>query len=141
MAPSLAAGLIVVCRPSSGAVTNDDSVARSRAVRPASRGHARRRPQQAEWRDPSPHKTTLVTVDDGVELEVLDWGGSGPALRSVGGGGATAHHYDDFAPALTARYRVVGVTRRGHRGSSAPPTGYGFVRSPKMSCASWTPWA
>ena len=75
--------------------------------------------QQTEWKDPSPHKTTLVTVEDGVQLEVLDWGGSGPALVLLAGLGATAHHYDDFAPALTARYRVVGVTRRGHRGSSA----------------------
>jgi len=84
--------------------------------------------QQNEWRDPSPHKTTLVTVDDGVQLEVLDWGGSGPALVLLAGLGATAHHYDDFAPALTARYRVVGVTRRGHRGSSAAAGGYGFAR-------------
>ena len=59
--------------------------------------------QQMEWKDPSPHKTTLVTVEDGVQLEVLDWGGSGPALVLLAGLGATAHHYDDFAPALTAR--------------------------------------
>ena len=84
--------------------------------------------QQNEWRDPSPHKTTLVTVEDDVQLEVLDWGGSGPALVLLAGLGATAHHYDDFAPALTARYRVVGVTRRGHRGSSAAAGGYGFER-------------
>lgn len=85
-------------------------------------------PQQAEWKDPSPHGTRLVTVDDNVQLEVLDWGGSGPALVLLAGLGGTAHHYDDFAPALTAQYRVVGVTRRGHRGSSAAPGGYGFVR-------------
>ena len=48
--------------------------------------------QQNEWRDPSPHKTTLVTVDDGVQLEVLDWGGSGPALVLLAGLGATAHY-------------------------------------------------
>jgi pimeloyl-ACP methyl ester carboxylesterase len=84
--------------------------------------------QENEWRDRSPHKTTLVSVEDDVQLEVLDWGGSGPALVLLAGLGATAHHYDDFAPALTARYRVVGVTRRGHRGSSAAPGGYGFVR-------------
>lgn len=85
-------------------------------------------PQQTEWKDPSPHATRFVTVDDGVQLEVLDWGGSGPALVLLAGLGGTAHHYDDFAPALTARYRVVGVTRRGHRGSSAAAGGYGFVR-------------
>jgi pimeloyl-ACP methyl ester carboxylesterase len=101
-------------------------------------------PQQ-EWKDPSPHATTFVTVEEGVQLEVLDWGGSprqdsGQAPRQgsgqtrgtivlLAGGGASAHHYDDFAPALVARgYRVVGLTRRSHRGSSAAPGGYGFVR-------------
>ena len=85
-------------------------------------------PQQAEWKDPSPHTTRLVTVEDGVQLEVLDWGGSGPALVLLAGLGSTAHHYDDLARVLTSRYRVVGVTRRGHRGSSAAAGGYGFVR-------------
>jgi pimeloyl-ACP methyl ester carboxylesterase len=84
--------------------------------------------QQTEWQDPSPHKTSLVTVEDGVQLEVLDWGGSGPAVVLLAGLGATAHQYDDLAPALAARYRVVGLTRRGHRGSSAAPDGYRFAR-------------
>jgi non-heme chloroperoxidase len=84
--------------------------------------------QQVEWKDSSPHATRFVTVEDNVRLEVLDWGGSGPALVLLAGLGGTAHHYDDFAPMLTARYRVVGVTRRGHRGSSAAPAGYGFAR-------------
>lgn len=85
-------------------------------------------PQQNEWQDPSPHKTSLITVEDGVQLEVLDWGGSGPAVVLLAGLGATAHQYDDLAPMLAARYRVVGMTRRGHRGSSAAPGGYGFSR-------------
>ena len=85
-------------------------------------------PQPVEWKDPSPHKATLITVDTDVQLEVLDWGGSGSPLVLLAGLGATAHHYDDFAPALTARHRVIGVTRRGHRGSSAAPGGYGAVR-------------
>jgi alpha-beta hydrolase superfamily lysophospholipase len=97
-------------------------------------------PQQTEWKDPSPHATKFITVDDGVQLEVLDWGGSGPALVLLAGLGSTAHHYDDFAPALTARYRVVGVTRRGHRGSSAAPGGYGSCAWLTMSCVSSTPW-
>jgi non-heme chloroperoxidase len=85
-------------------------------------------PQQMEWKDPSPHATRLVTVEDGVQLEVLDWGGSGPPLVLLTGLGDTAHVFDDFVQALTPRYRVVGVTRRGHRGSSAAPGGYGFAR-------------
>ena len=85
-------------------------------------------PLQAEWKDPSPHVVKLVTVDTDVELEVLDWGGSGPALVLLAGGGDTAHVFDDLAPTLATRYRVVGVTRRGHPGSSAPATGYGVAR-------------
>lgn len=84
--------------------------------------------QPDEWRDPSPHTARLVTVDDNVQLEVLDWGGTGPALLLLSGLGSNAHHYDDLAPALTSRYRVVGITRRGHRGSSAASDGYGFDR-------------
>ena len=85
-------------------------------------------PQQIEWKDPSPHAMTFVTVDENVRLEVLDWGGSGPPLVLLAGLGATAHAYDDFAPLLTARYRVLAITRRAHRRSSAPLTGYGFPR-------------
>ncbi len=34
-------------------------------------------PQQMEWKDLSPHAVKFVTADNEVELEVLDWGGSG----------------------------------------------------------------
>ena len=85
-------------------------------------------PQQMEWKDTSPHQTTLVTVEDDVRLEVLDWGGAGPALLLLAGLSDTAHVFDDIAPTLARRYRVVGVTRRGHPRSSAPATGYGPVR-------------
>jgi non-heme chloroperoxidase len=84
--------------------------------------------QQTEWRDSSPHKTTLVTVENDARLEVLDWGGSGAALLLLAGLSDTAHLFDDVAPKLAMRYRVVGVTRRGHPGSSAPATGYTPVR-------------
>jgi pimeloyl-ACP methyl ester carboxylesterase len=36
--------------------------------------------------------------------------------------------YDDLAPALTARYRVLAITRRAHGRSSTSPTGYGIPR-------------
>ena len=85
-------------------------------------------PQQAEWKDPSPHVVRYVVVDTDVRLEVLDWGGSGPDLLLLAGGGDTAHVFDDLAPTLAKRHRVVGVTRRGHPGSSAPTTGYGVAR-------------
>jgi len=85
-------------------------------------------PQQIEWKDPSPHAATLVTVDQDVRLEVLDWGGSGSTLILLAGLGDTAHVFDDFVPALIARHRVLAITRRAHGRSSAPPTGYGLTR-------------
>ena len=65
------------------------------------------------WKDPSPHLTRFVTVDKNVQLEVLDWGGSGRAVVLLAGGGNTAHIFDDFAPKLTAHCHVLGITRRG----------------------------
>ena len=84
--------------------------------------------QAADWRDASPHKTTLVEVEDGVKLEVLDWGGSGRALVLLAGLGDAVHVFDDVAPTLAARYRVIGISRRGHPGSSSPMTGYTLPR-------------
>jgi pimeloyl-ACP methyl ester carboxylesterase len=87
--------------------------------------------QQVEWKDSSPHAVKFISVDNDVQLELLDWGGSGPALVLLAGLGVTAHVYDDFAPPLTARYRVLAITRRAHGRSSTPPTGYGFARLAK----------
>lgn len=84
--------------------------------------------QTADWRDESPHKVTHVEVEDGVQLEVLDWGGSGRALVLLAGLGDAVHVYDDVAPTLARRYRVIGISRRGHPGSSSPMTGYTLPR-------------
>src|SRR5690242_17473939 len=54
----------------------------------------------ALWRDPSSHTVRLVTVERGVRLEVLDWGGSGKPVVLLAGGGNTAHVFDEFAPKL-----------------------------------------
>ncbi len=78
----------------------------------------------ASWHDPSPHQAQLVTVDENVRLEVLDWGGSGQAMVLLAGLGNTAHVFDDFAPKLTNSYHVYGITRRGFGASSAPESGY-----------------
>jgi pimeloyl-ACP methyl ester carboxylesterase len=53
-----------------------------------------------------------------VRLEVLDWGGTGPAVVLLAGSGGTAHIYDDLAPQLVDRFRIIGITRRGHGASS-----------------------
>ena len=82
------------------------------------------------WKDPATHSVQFVTVDPDVKLEVLDWGGpsSGRTLMLVPGLGDTAHIFDVLAPKLTARYRVLGVTRRGFGSSSAPVSGYSADR-------------
>jgi pimeloyl-ACP methyl ester carboxylesterase len=65
------------------------------------------------WRDPSPHTERFVEVEPNVRLEVLDWGGRGRPVVLLAGGGNTAHVFDDFAPKLTGRNHVYGITRRG----------------------------
>jgi pimeloyl-ACP methyl ester carboxylesterase len=63
-------------------------------------------------------------VEQGVELEVLDWGGSGRAIVLLAGSGNTAHVFDDFAPKLAGFCHVYGITRRGYGASSQPTSGY-----------------
>src|ERR1700687_2371353 len=77
-------------------------------------------PPSSAWHDPSKHQVQLVTVEDGVRLEVLDWGGSGRAVVLLAGLGFTAHVFDNFAPKLTGTYHVYGITRRGFGNSSSP---------------------
>jgi pimeloyl-ACP methyl ester carboxylesterase len=68
-----------------------------------------------------------ITVAPGVQLEVLDWGGSGPPLVFLAGLGDTAHVYDSFAQRFTAQHHVYGITRRGFGASSHPdPTGANY---------------
>jgi non-heme chloroperoxidase len=76
------------------------------------------------FHDPSPHTIRFVTVDKHVRLEVLDWGGTGRPVVLLTGVGNTAHVFDDFAPKLTGKYHVYGITRRGFGASSAPDSGY-----------------
>jgi len=76
------------------------------------------------WHDPSPHRVRFVTVDKGVRIEVLDWGGVGRDLLLLAGSGNTAHVYDDFAPKLARFGHVYGMTRRGYGNSTHPESGY-----------------
>jgi non-heme chloroperoxidase len=84
--------------------------------------------EAATWHDPSPHRITFVTVDNGVKLEVLDWGGNGRAVVLLAGY-QTAHEYDDIAPKLAAFCHVYGITRRGFGASIRPDSGYTAQRS------------
>jgi pimeloyl-ACP methyl ester carboxylesterase len=70
--------------------------------------------------DASPHEAQFVTVDRNINLEVLDWGGTGRALVLLAGLGNNAHVYDQLAPKLTDKYHVYGITRRGFGKSTAP---------------------
>ncbi|HTD24077.1 MAG TPA: alpha/beta hydrolase [Terriglobales bacterium] len=80
--------------------------------------------QTSTWQDPSKHEVQFVTVEQGVRLEVLDWGGSGRAVVLLAGAGNTAHVFDDFAPKLTGFGHIYGITRRGYGASSQPASSY-----------------
>jgi non-heme chloroperoxidase len=78
------------------------------------------------WHDPSLHHSEMITVDQGVQLEVLDWGGMGGPLVFLSGLGNTAHIWDNFAPKFTRKHHVYAITRRGfgrstHAGAGYPP--------------------
>jgi non-heme chloroperoxidase len=75
-----------------------------------------------EWvTDASPHKARFVTVQPGVKLEVLDWGGNGSPLIFLSGLGNTGHSFDGFAEKFTGKHHVYAITRRGFGASSLPP--------------------
>ena len=63
----------------------------------------------------------MSRIAPGVTLEVVDWGGQGPSLVFLGGGGSTAHVFDDFAPQFTDSFHVIGITRRGFGASAGAP--------------------
>ncbi|MBV8845847.1 MAG: alpha/beta hydrolase [Bryobacterales bacterium] len=81
--------------------------------------------------DNTPHSVQFLTVDKDVKLEVLDWGGAGRPILLLTGLGNNAHIFDRFAPRLTEKYHIYGVTRRGFGKSSAPaptPSNYAADR-------------
>jgi len=83
----------------------------------------------ANWHDPSKHGVRFVTVDRDVQLEVLDWGGTGRPVVLLAGSGNTAHIFDDFAEKLSGICcHVYGITRRGFGQSSHPADGYSQQR-------------
>src|SRR4051812_39477486 len=71
-----------------------------------------------------PHSAPIISmtrIGPGVSLEVLDWGGRGPTLVFLAGGGNTAHVFDDFAPQFADSFHVIGITRRGFGASAGGP--------------------
>lgn len=88
-------------------------------------------PQAAE-RKPSPAIRQFITVAKNVQLEVLDWGGTGRPIVFLAGLGFTAHDFDDFAPQLTSKYHVYGITRRGFGASSVMTPSIGNYTSDQL---------
>jgi pimeloyl-ACP methyl ester carboxylesterase len=82
------------------------------------------RQEHRPWHDPAKHRVRFVAVNEGVKLEVLDWGGSGRPIVLLAGLGSTAHVFDRFADQLSGSYHVYGITRRGFGASSQPASGY-----------------
>lgn len=68
----------------------------------------------------------LIDVGDSVNLEVLDWGGTGRPVVLLAGSGNTAHVFEEFAPKLIecCHVHAYGITRRGYGLSSKPERGY-----------------
>jgi pimeloyl-ACP methyl ester carboxylesterase len=83
---------------------------------------------QSVWRDTTHHSARFVTVQRGVKLHVLDFGGTGAPLVFLAGLGNTAHSFDEFAPAFTDRFHVIAITRRGFGESDHPESGYDTPR-------------
>lgn len=87
-----------------------------------------------QWKDPSKHRIQFVPVDDGVQLEVLDWGGTGRPVVLLAGLGYTAHVFDGFAEKLATSCHVYGITRRGYGASSRPTSGYSAEQLTQTTC-------
>jgi non-heme chloroperoxidase len=82
--------------------------------------------------DSSIHAVQFITVEVGIKLEVIDWGGSGRPLVLLAGLGNTAHVFDGFADKLTATYHVYGITRRGYGASSSPSPANGNYSADRL---------
>ena len=87
----------------------------------------RRATSESAWLS-TPAQVHFVEVEEGVKLEVVDWGGTGRPVVLLAGLGADAHSFAKFVVRLTPSYRVYGITRRGFGASSAPPAGYSADR-------------
>jgi pimeloyl-ACP methyl ester carboxylesterase len=67
-----------------------------------------------------------VTIDSGVRLHYLDWGGDGQPIILLHGLASSCRIWDFTAPILAEQFRVVALDQRGH-GLSDRPGSYTFV--------------
>jgi non-heme chloroperoxidase len=89
-------------------------------------------PQALAQTDSSSHKVQFVPVEEGVQLEVLDWGGLGRPLIFLAGNGDVAHAFDNFAPKFTGQNHVYGITRKGFGASSKPAPANGNYAADRL---------
>ncbi len=74
--------------------------------------------------DTTPHKEQFIAVASNVNLQIMDWGGTGETMVLLTGLGDNAHVYSQFAFQWNDHFHVIGITRRGYLPSSQPPDGY-----------------
>jgi hypothetical protein len=96
----------------------------SRAADPAKEDAA----QPADCRDVTPHEVTFVTVEPGVQLEVLDFGGSGEIMVLLTGLGDNAHVWDDFAYQFTDYFGSSALPAGGMVNRTSPQKAMTFAR-------------
>jgi pimeloyl-ACP methyl ester carboxylesterase len=73
--------------------------------------------------DQSTPKSDFVTTN-GVKLHYLDWGGRGETILFLHGFPGSAYNFSEIAPKFVDKFRVLGLTRRGHGKSEKIETGY-----------------
>jgi hypothetical protein len=59
--------------------------------------------ESVPWHDPSKHTVQFVTVEEGIRIEVLDWGGTGRPVVLLAGSGNTAHDAGLALPLIPIR--------------------------------------
>jgi len=91
------------------------------AAAPASNGRDQRAANAAI--DPFPHQSEFAAVN-GIKLNYLDWGGTGPPIVMIHGIADDPHIFDDVAARLHDRFRIVAYARRGHGQSDSPAGPY-----------------
>jgi pimeloyl-ACP methyl ester carboxylesterase len=74
----------------------------------------------AAWKDSSPHASRFIEAN-GIRINYLDWGGTGEPLVLIPGYTDNPHIFDELAPRLTSRARVIAYARRGHGLTDAKP--------------------
>jgi pimeloyl-ACP methyl ester carboxylesterase/ATP-dependent Clp protease adapter protein ClpS len=84
------------------------------------------------WKAHPAFERQLVPVEPGVEIEALDWGGTGPPLVFLAGLGFDAQVFAGFAGKFTDRHRVFSLSRRGFGQSSKPDPTDGAYASDRL---------